>query len=212
MHPDGIIASGKLSINPSKELDARERLTLNSQKEITMKNHRTLDLIALALVVAGSLLIPAGLRATGAPDSAQITKLLADTKAVSVQLKTDSGQMDSYTRSKLSWQSYSDKIEIIKGHINNAGQLLAKLKDAESTGSPWQQATIKRIEPLLKEMADNLTATINHLNDNKNKLHFPEFIDYVKANYALATDTEALLRVSVDYGMDKAKFELLSAK
>jgi hypothetical protein len=186
--------------------------TLNSQKESTMKNYRTLDSVALALVVAGYLVIPAALKAAGTPDSADITKLLADTKAVAVQLKTDSGQMESYTRSKLSWQSYAAKVETIKGHINNAGQLVARLKDAESTGSPWQQATIKRIEPLLQEMADNLTATIKHLNDNKNKVHFPEFTDYVKANYALATDTEALLRASVDYGTDRAKFELLSSR
>jgi hypothetical protein len=186
--------------------------TLNSQKESTMKNYRTFDSVALALVVAGCFAIPAALKAAGTPDSADITKLLADTKAVAVQLKTDSSQMDSFTRSKLSWQSYADKIETIKGHINNAGQLVARLKDAESTGSPWQQSTIKRIEPLIREMADNLTATIKHLNDNKSKVHLPEFTDYVKANYALATDTEALLRASVDYGTDKAKFELLSSK
>jgi hypothetical protein len=186
--------------------------TLNSQKESTMKNYRTLDSVALALVVAGYLVMPAALKAAGTPDSADITKLLADTKAVAVQLKTDSSQMESYTRSKLSWQSYAAKVETIKGHINNAGQLVARLKDAESTGSPWQQATIKRIEPLIQEMADNLTATIKHLNDNKNKVHFPEFTDYVKANYALAVDTEALLRASVDYGTDKAKFELLSSR
>ena len=44
---------------------------------------------------------------------------------------------------------------MVKGHVNNTGKLLAKLKDAEATGSPWQQTAIKRIEPLLKEMADN---------------------------------------------------------
>jgi hypothetical protein len=130
---------------------------------------------------------------------------------VAIQLKNDSSQMESFTRSKLSWQSYAAKLDTIKAHINNAGELVAKLKNAESTGSPWQQSTIKRIEPMLQEMADNLTATIKHLSDNQSKVHFPAFTDYVKANYAMSVDMEAMLRAAVDYGNDKAKFESLSA-
>lgn len=176
-----------------------------------MKNARGVNSMILALAT-GCLMIPTALKAVGNPDSADITKLFADTKAEAVQLKTDSGEMDSFTRSKLSWKSYADKLNKIKGHVNDAGQLVAKLKAAESTGSPWQQATIKRIEPLLQEMADNLTATIKRLNDNQSKVHLPAFADYVKRNYALAVDLEALVRASVDYGNDKAKFERLSAE
>jgi hypothetical protein len=176
-----------------------------------MKNDRTLNSVTLALLAVGCLMIPSALKAAETSDSAEITKLLADTKSVAIQLKTDSSQMESFTRSKLSWESYAAKLDTIKKHINNAGQLVAKLKDAESSGSPWQQATTKRIEPLLQEMADNLTATINHLNDNKSKIHFPEFKDYVKTNYSLATDMEAMVRAAVDYGNDKAKFERYSS-
>ena len=176
-----------------------------------MKNYRTLDYpVTLALLAVGCLMIPTALQAV-TPDSADITKLLADTKAVAAQLKTDSGQMESFTRSKMNWQSYAAKLDTIKGHINNAGQLLAKLKYSESSGSLWQQTTIKRIEPLLQEMADNLNTTIRHLNENQNKVHMPEFASYVKSNYALATDLEAMLRASVDYGTDKAKFESLTS-
>jgi hypothetical protein len=175
-----------------------------------MKNYRTFATTTMALLAAGSLMIPTALKAADTPDSADVTKLLADTKAITTQLKSDSSEMDSFARSKVSWASYAEKISTIKGHINNAGKLLAKLKDAESTGSLWQQATVKRIEPLLQEMADNLTATINHLNANQSKVHMPEFKDYVKANYTMAVDLEGLVRASVDYGNDKAKFERLS--
>jgi hypothetical protein len=177
-----------------------------------MKNYRRADLVILALLATGCVVIPTSLKAVGNPDSANITKLLADTKAVAVQLKTDSAQMDSFTRSNLSWQGYASKLTTIKEHINNAGQLVAKLKTAESTGSPWQQTAIKQIEPLLQEMADNLTATIKHLNANQTRVHLPAFTDYVKGNYALAIDLEALVRASVDYGNDKAKFERLSSE
>jgi hypothetical protein len=55
--------------------------------------------------------------------------------------------------------------------------LLAKLRDARGAGSAWQQTAIKRIEPLLKELAANTEITIKYLNENQNKVHFKEFRD-----------------------------------
>ena len=48
--------------------------------------------------------------------------------------------------------------------------------------------------------------------ENTNKVHSPEFKDYVKANYELATDLEALIRDFVDYGNTKEKSERLGTK
>jgi hypothetical protein len=175
-----------------------------------MKNYRTMAGFGMvALLASGSLMIPTALKAA---DSPEITKLLTDAKAVAVKLKADSEDMESFTRSTMTWRGYMSKLDVIKDHVNNTGKLLAKLKDAETTGSPWQQAAIKQIESLLKELADNTTATINHLNDNQAKVHAPAFTDYVKANYDLATDLEALIRDFVDYGSAKEKFESLASK
>ena len=178
--------------------------TLNSRRRTMLKNYR-------ALLAAGCLLVPTALNAAGTSDSVDIAKLLADTKAVAFQLNKDSGEMEAFTRSKVTWRAYQEKIGLIKGHINNAAKLLGNLKAAESTGSPWQRQTIKRIEPQLQEMSDNLTATINYMNANPGKVHVPEFMDYVKINYALTTDLEGMLRASIDYEADKAKFARLSA-
>ena len=101
---------------------------------------------------------------------------------------------------------------MVKEHINNTGRLLAKLKHAEASGAPWQQTAIQRIEPLLKELAANTEATIIYLNENRSKIHFPEFRDYVKANFELAADLEALIRDFVNYGEAKDKFERLGHK
>jgi acyl-CoA reductase-like NAD-dependent aldehyde dehydrogenase len=166
-----------------------------------------LSLVILAATV-GYLIIPAAVKAA---DSAEVTKLLADAKAAAVELNADSADMEQYTRSKLSWKSYAHKLEMIRGHVNDTGRLLAKLKDAEASGSPWQQATIKRIEPLLQEIADNTTATLKHLNDNQAGVHLPAFRDLVKANHELTADLEALIRDSVNYGKAKEKFEGLEA-
>jgi hypothetical protein len=181
-----------------------------ARKENSMKNYRTMASSAmLALLAAVSFVIPNALKAA---DSPEITKLLADAKAEAAELKVDSGELESFTRSTMTWRGYASKLDEIKIHINNTGKLLGKLKGAEATGSPWQQAAIKRIEPLLKELADNTTATINHLNDNPGKIHTPAFTDYVKANSELATDLEAVIRDFVNYGSDKEKFESLGSK
>lgn len=165
--------------------------------------------MTLALLAVGYIGIPAAVKAA---DSAEIMNLLADAKAKAVQLNTDSQDMESFTRSTVTWQGYGSKLEVIKGHVNELGKLLTKLKSAETAGSPWQQTAIKRIEPLLQEIADNTTATIKHLNDNQEKVHFPAFQDFVKVNHELTTDLANLIRDFVAYGSTRNRFESLGSK
>jgi hypothetical protein len=182
-------------------------------KEDVMTIYRLLTAIVTpALLMVGALLSPAKARATGPGDSVEIAKLLADAKAEAVELKSDSEDLDSFAKSGLSWESHARKIEMIKDHVNKTGKLLAKLKDVEESGAPWQRTAIQRIEPLLKELAANTESTINYLNENQSKIHFPEFKDYVRANYELATDLETLIRDFVNYGEAKEKFERLGHK
>jgi hypothetical protein len=188
-------------------------IELAIRRRINMKDYRGIaGLATLALLVAGYLIIPATMKAAEPADAAHVTQLLADAKAEAAELKHDSGDMESFTKSKLSWESYASKVEMIKEHVNKTGKLLAKLQEVEATGSPWQQAAIKQIDPLLRELAANTETTINHLNENKAKIHFTEFKDYVKANYELATDLDALIRDFVNYGEAKQKYERLGKR
>jgi len=178
-----------------------------------MKTHRAIaSLVTPALLMAGFLVSPRKIQAIESGDSAEITLLLADAKAEAVELKNDSEDLDAFVKSRLTWKSHASKIEMIMEHVSNAGKLLAKLKDAEASGAPWQRTAIQRIEPLLNELAANIESTINCVNENSSKIHFPEFRDYVKANYELATDLEALIRDFVNYGEAKEKFERLGRK
>jgi len=152
------------------------------------------------------------MRGAESQDSEQINKLLADAKTEAIALKRDSADMDSFARSKGSWESFASKVTMFKEHVNNAGKVLAELKDAEAGGSPWQQTAIGRIEPLLRELAANTEATIKHLNENQTKVHMTPFKDYVKANYEMSTELEELIRDFVSYGQSKQKFERLGDK
>ncbi len=178
-----------------------------------MKLHRTLaGGLTPALLVAGYLLIPTAVRASEPMDSAEITKLLNDVKTEAMELRHDSEDLDTFVRSRLTWESHAGKIDMVKAHINNTGKLLTKLKAAEASGELWQQTAIQRIEPLLMELASNTEATIDHLNKNQARVHFPEFRDYVKANYELSVDLEELIRDFVGYGEAKDKLERLERK
>jgi hypothetical protein len=166
---------------------------------------------AILIFAAGAFASPAAMPTAQTDDSPEIRQLLEETQAEAVMIKTDSETLAAFTRSKLSWDTFAHKLQDIKDHVNTAGSILAKLKGGESQGSEWQQAAIRRIEPLLKEMADNTTATINHLNENQGKVHMPQFQELVKSNYAASADLENLIRDYVAYANAKEDFERLSS-
>ena len=174
-------------------------------------NLKIIGLLTPALIVAGYLSIPITMSATTS-DSPEITKLLANAKAEAVELKADSAGMQSFATSKASWQTYATQVELIRQHVNATGKLLTKLENAEASGSEWQQTAIKRIRPLLKELAENTETTIKHLKNNQSKVHFSEFQDYVKANFELAADLEALIHDFINYGEAQEKVDHLGHK
>lgn len=178
-----------------------------------MKRYRAMaGLVTPALLVAGCFIASTNVKAAEPGDSPKITALLEDAKAEAVQLKDDSTDMESFTRSSLNWKSYAHKTEMIKEHVNKSGKLLTQLQAEESDGSAWQQTAIKRIEPLLKELAANTETTINYLNEHQSKIHFADFKDYVQMNCELATNLEELIRDFVNYGEAKQKLERLAEK
>lgn len=177
-----------------------------------MKNRTALFRIGFLCVLAVFLTVGAKISQAQTADSKEISSMLSDAKTHAMRAATDAADMDSFTHSNLSWQTYAAKIGVIKEHVNELGKLHADLADVRHTGSPWQQNAIDQIEPMLQEMADNLTATINHLNENQAKVHMPEFKDYVHANHDLASDLSALIKDFVTYDEARAKAAELEQK
>ena len=125
------------------------------------------SLAALALIfTVGSRMMPAQ-----SPDSEAVSKLLVQAKSEAVLVEDDAALLDSFTRSKVGWQSHAGKLNEIAEHINALGKLNKDLAEQRALGSPWQQKAIDQIDPLLREMADQLTTTIKHLNENPSRVH-----------------------------------------
>jgi len=146
------------------------------------------------------------------PDSKEISSLLLKAKTDAALAADDAATLQSYTMSTLSWQSHTARINEITEHVNALGKLNQQLGDLRSEGSPWQQVAIDRIDPLLRDMANQLTATIKRLNDHPNQIHMQPYREYVSATHEFATRTYDTIRDFVDYDRAKATVERLEAK
>lgn len=175
------------------------------------KNHRIGSTIALALLIAGAVVM-SPVKAADVPDSEQVSKLLSEAKNMAFQLKDDAETMESYTRSGAKWESHAAAISQVKEHVNSLGQQVGKLKEAKNTASPWQKMAIDRINPFLDELAGYTEAAIEHLNKRPNLLMTPEYKDYLEANADYAGDLAAMIGDFTDYGRTKQRLERLTDK
>jgi hypothetical protein len=162
------------------------------------------------LLLTGFLMSSFALKAVGAPDSEQVSKLLSEAQTMSFQLKDDAATMESFSRMNVGWETHAAAINQVKDHVNALGKQAAKLQEAKATASPWQKAAIDRINPFLDELACYTYAVIEHIKDRK---HNPtEYQDYLETNADYASDLAALIGNSVDYGKAKQRMDRLAAK
>lgn len=173
-------------------------------------------LFILALLVAGYLLVsPARVLAqTPAPDSEEANQLLSEAKVEAHELEFDAEHMEKFPRSNLNRETHALKLNELREHVNNCGRTLAKLQDVRETASPWQQKAIDEITPLLKELAANTRAAIEHFNDTKHSLRVntAKYEAYLVANHAVAKELAALIDDYLAYGKHKTEFERFKEK
>ena len=170
--------------------------------------------LGLALLMAASLYLLPALQASdrSVADSPEVSELLTQAKNHAIQLRDDSDTMQQYATSGVTWQSHAIHINTIKDHVNNLGKVLQKMSDRHPHASPWQQGAIDRVTPLARELASNIEETIEHINNNQNRLHLPEYKDYLAANYELSSSLSELIGDYVEYGKSKATYERLGSQ
>ena len=171
---------------------------------------RCLGIVALA---AAALLI-ARLDVQAAPpeDNKEVSQLLEDIKGQAADLQRDSDELESFTRSDLSWQSHAEELDRIKERINAIGKTISKLQNLRSNASPWQREAIDRIMPVAKKLASNTTAAIEHLNKNPLRINEPQYQQYLKSNAEAASNLAALVKDFVEYGKTRTTLEAYERK
>jgi hypothetical protein len=145
-------------------------------------------------------------------DSEEISKLLTQAESHATLAADDAATLESYTRSRLTWQSHTAKLAEIAEHTNQLGKVNKQLNDLSLQGSPWQQKAIGQIDSLLRDTAAQLTATIKHLNDNQSKVHLQPYVDYAHGSYERARKTAQMVKDFVEYDKATATAEALEQK
>lgn len=162
---------------------------------------------AFAFLVMGSVCVKAQ-----SADSEKINELFNNIRQHASHAEADAELLESYTRSKMSWESHARRIESIRSHVKDLAADFNEASALRPEGSKWQQEAIDQLQPVLQGMADHIKATIDHLNDNKNNVHMQPWIDYVHANRDYAVRAAELIRDYVDYSEAKSTTEKLEQK
>ncbi len=181
------------------------------QEEWNMKPIRMVQAIRRATLAACLFAIPM-LGISQTKDSVAISDALHEARSHAAVVQDDAATLDSYTRSQMSWQSHARHLQRMKEHANDLMSDFNKLQGLKAEGSPWQQEAIDRIDPLLREMANHLNATIDHLNNNQSQVQMQPYRDYVDANLDVMTRARDAIADFVSYGEARSTADDLEQK
>lgn len=178
-----------------------------------MNIRKVLPLFVLTIAALTTIRVWSAPQGGRTPDSKEVSDLLSQARTQAAQLNRDASDMESFTHSNVGWQTHAYEIMMIRDNVNAMGKTVAKLNEAQTEASPWQKTAIGRINPILQELADNVGATIDHLDAERGKyLNTPEHQEYLKTNAELAAKMSTLVSDFVDYGETREKFQTLSRK
>jgi hypothetical protein len=166
----------------------------------------------VALAAAALLIARLDVQAAPPEDNKEVSQLLEDIKGQAADLQRDSDELESFTRSDMSWQSHAEELDRIKERINAIGKTISKLQNLRSSASPWQREAIDRIMPVAKKLASNTTAAIEHLNKNPLRINEPQYQQYLKSNAEATSNLAALVKDFVEYGKTRTTLEAYERK
>jgi len=172
----------------------------------------TTGLMVGALIASTLLLFSMPLSAV-TPENPEITQLLTDARDKAAELSRDADEMEALIRTDVSWQTHATMLESVKEHVNQLGRIAAQLEQKRDSASQWQQQAIDRMLPVLRDLATNTTAAINHLNENRGRpLETSSYPQYLTENAETAHELSDMISSFVKYGDSRAKMEKLEQK
>lgn len=146
-------------------------------------------------------------------ENTEVNQLLADARDEAAQLSRDADEMESLILTDVSWQTHAAMLETVKDHVNKLGRIATQLEQKRDSASQWQQQAIDRMLPVMRDLATNTTAAINHLNENKSRpLQISSYPQYLKENAETARELSDMISSFAKYGESRAKMEKLEQK
>ena len=176
--------------------------------------------VIAAVLLAGSVFAasPAQQPTARCPDAVtwdfqkEASGLLGEVQVLSGKLRLDAEKLESFPRSKLSWESHANQLSLVREHVNQIGDRLKRIQEIRHVTSPWQQQAIDRIVPVAAELASRAQAAIEHLNENKSYLFAPTYTDHLSTIAQQAGELTDSVNTFVEYGNTRQKLEQLQQK
>ena len=164
-----------------------------------------MKMIGLALFI--TLIIPAGMlfakesvpassltsKTANWYDVDQASNLLNRMQVLAVNTRNALGQ-NQVAETDLAWQIQALNLDTAKSNVNRMGADLLRLDEISSKVEPWQQRLVHKVTPQVHEMAYQLDAAINTLNEYQSKdrlalTQYPQNINQVCRNANLVSGT-----------------------
>ena len=174
--------------------------------------HKSMSGLMVATLIASLLFLFSATLFAQKEENPEVTQLLADARDEAAQLSRDADEMESLIRTDVSWQTHATMLETVKDHVNQLGRITTKLEQKRDSASAWQQQAIDRMLPVLRDLATNTTAAINHLNENKSRPLVGTYPQYLKENAETAHELSDMITSFAKYGESRAKMEKLEQK
>lgn len=165
---------------------------------------------AAAVVLAASLTAAPSTSPPGTWNfTTEASDLLDRVQSLSATLKTDAARLESFTRSRVSWQAHASQLNLVRQHVNEMGKVLVRLQEIRHVTAPWQQQATDRVVPTAVMLAERTEAAINHLNDNPGYLYAPDYAGHLGAISDHARSVNQHVDMFIDYAKTGDKLEQL---
>lgn len=163
-------------------------------------------------LLGSSLLLFSVLASAVKEENAEVSRLLDDAKDKAAVVSRDADELEALTRSDVSWQAHAAMLDTMKDDVNSLAKSVEKLEAMRNSASPWQQQAIDRMVPLMRELASNTTAAINHVKDLQRRPTSPEYADYLRQNAQTSKQLSDMISSFVDYDRTRARLAQLEQK
>ena len=168
--------------------------------------------LVTGVLLTSTLLLLSALATAQSEENAEVLRLLSDAREKAAVLSRDADEMEALTRSDVSWQTHAAMLDTMKEDVNDLAKSVEKLNAARDSASSWQRQAIDRMMPLMKELASNTTAAINHLKEQPTRPTSGAYAEYLKQNSETARQLSDMISSFVQYGQTRAKLEKLEQK
>jgi len=118
----------------------------------------------------------------------QVSKI--ESKAI--ETRRDAAILESKRRNpRLSWETHSSKLSVMKEHINEMGKMLAELEGMKPKATLFQEKAIEAARPHLEDMAQRVEKGINWINEDRRSIAKAEYKDNL---HGIWVSSDALYR------------------